>query len=60
MSNEPLKIKQRGEDGHKDISIRIRLELLEKVDEIAKSSNRSRNEVINLILSHGIDNIEIE
>ncbi|MBP3653973.1 MAG: ribbon-helix-helix protein, CopG family [Oscillospiraceae bacterium] len=60
MSNEPLKIKKRGEDGHKVISIRIRLELLEKVDEIAKSSNRSRNEVINLILSHGIDNIEIE
>lgn len=60
MSNEPLKIKKRGEDGHKVISIRIRMELLEKVDEIAKSSNRSRNEVINLILSHGIDNIEIE
>ena len=60
MSNEPLKIKKRGEDGHKVISVRIRLELLEKVDEIAKSSNRSRNEVINLILSHGIDNIEIE
>jgi len=60
MSNEPLKIKKRGDDGHKVISVRIRLELLEKVDEIAKSSNRSRNEVINLILSHGIDNIEIE
>ena len=60
MGNEPLKIKKRGDDGHKVISVRIRLELLEKVDEIAKSSNRSRNEVINLILSHGIDNIEIE
>ena len=60
MSNEPLKIKKRGDDGHKVISVRIRLELLEKVDEIAKSSNRSRNEVINLILSHGNDNIEIE
>jgi len=60
MSNEPLKIKKRGDDGHKIISVRIRMELLEKVDEIAKSSNRSRNEVINLILSHGINNIEIE
>lgn len=60
MSKEPLKIKKRGEDGHKIISVRIKLELLEKVDAIAESTNRSRNEVINLILSHGVDNIEIE
>ena len=60
MGKEPLKIKKRGEDGHKIISVRIKLELLEKVDAIAESTNRSRNEVINLILSHGVDNIEIE
>ena len=60
MSNEPLKIKKRGEDGHKIISVRIKMELLEKVDAIAESTNRSRNELINLILSHGVDNIEIE
>ena len=60
MGNEPLKIKKRGDDGHKVISVRIRLELLEKVDEIAKSSNRSRNDIVNLIIAHGIDNIEIE
>lgn len=60
MSNEPLKIKKRGDDGYKVISVRISVELLEKVDEIAKSSNRSRNDIINLILDYSIDNIEIE
>ncbi|MBQ3258012.1 MAG: ribbon-helix-helix protein, CopG family [Oscillospiraceae bacterium] len=60
MKNEPLKIKKRGEDGHKVISVRISLELLEKVDAVAISSNRSRNEVINMIIAHSIDNVEIE
>lgn len=60
MVNEPLKIKKRGEDGHKVISIRISIELLEKVEAIADSTNRSRNEVINMIIAHSIDNIEIE
>ena len=60
MANEPLKIKRRGDDGHKVISVRISVELLEKVDAVAKSSNRSRNEIINMIIAHGIDHIEVE
>lgn len=60
MSYEPLKIKKRGEDGHKVISVRISVDLLEKLDEIAKASNRSRNEIINLILRHGTENIVYE
>ena len=60
MNKEPLKIKKRGEDGHKIISVRIRIELLEKIDAVALATNRSRNEVINMIIAHGIDNIEIE
>ncbi len=54
-----LKIKKRGEDNHRVISIRVEAELLDKLDEIAGESNRSRNEVINLILEHGVENIEI-
>lgn len=60
MNKEPLKIKKRGEDDHKIISVRIKIELLEKVDEIANSTNRSRNEVINMIIEHGVKNVEIE
>ena len=60
MKNEPLKIKRRGEDGHKIITVRIREDTLDALDKIAAETNRSRNELINIILSHGVQNLEIE
>ena len=60
MKNEPLKIKKRGEDGSRIITVRIREETLAELDRIASESNYSRNEPINLILDHGIKHIEIE
>ncbi len=60
MQNEPLKIKKRGEDGTRIITIRIREETLSSLDKLASEANYSRNELINLILSHGIKHIEIE
>lgn len=60
MKNEPLKIKRRGEDGSRIISVRIREETLTALDRIAAEANYSRNELINIILSHGIETIEIE
>jgi predicted DNA-binding protein len=60
MSEETLKIKRRYEDGNRVISIRIREELLAKLDQLSSDSNRSRNEIINLILEHGVNHIEIE
>ena len=60
MGNEPLKIKKKYDDGNRVISIRIREEILAQLDALAAASNRSRNEIINLILEHGIQNIEIE
>ena len=60
MKNEPLKIKRRGEDGNKVITVRIKEDTLSKLDQIATESNYSRNELINIILSHGVNNIEIE
>ena len=60
MKNEPLKIKRRGEDGNKVITVRIKEDTLSKLDQIATESNYSRNELINIILSHGVNHIEIE
>lgn len=60
MKNEPLKIKKRGEDGTRIITVRIREETLGELDKISAEVNISRNELINLILSHGVKNIEIE
>lgn len=60
MKNEPLRIKKRGEDGNRLISVRISENTLTKLDCIANETNYSRNELINLILAHGVENIEIE
>lgn len=60
MKNEPLKIKKRGEDGNKIISVRISEDTLSKLDKIASETNYSRNELINLMLAYGVENIEIE
>ena len=60
MKNAPLKIKKRGEDGNKVITVRIKEDLLSEIDRLANESNYSRNELINIILSHGVKNIEIE
>ena len=55
MNNNSLKIKKRGEDGNKIISVRIKEDTLSKLDRISKESNYSRNELINLILQYGVE-----
>ena len=57
---EPLIIKKRGDDGNRIITVRIREDTPAELDRIAAESNRSRNELINIILAHGVQNIEIE
>ena len=60
MKNEPLIIKKRGEDGNKIISVRIKEDTLSALDRLASETNYSRNELINIILAHGVENIKIE
>lgn len=60
MKNETLKIKKRGEDGSRVITVRIREELLSELDKLAFEVNYSRNELINLMIAHGLEHVEIE
>ena len=60
LKNEPLVIKRRGEDGSRIITVRLREDTLAELDRIAAESNYSRNELINIILAHGVKTIEIE
>ena len=60
FQKEPLRIKRRGEDGNKMITVRIREDTLAEIDKIASMANYSRNELINIFLSHGVKNIIIE
>ena len=60
MSDNVLKIKRRGDDGYKVISVRIKEDTLEALDKIAAETNYSRNELISLLLRHGVEHVEIE
>lgn len=60
FNNEALRIKKRGEDYNRLISVRIKEETLSELDRIASETNYSRNELINIILSHGVKNLIIE
>lgn len=61
--DKKLKITKRsrlkGEDGYKTFSVRVKEATVEALDKIADETNRSRNELINLILEFGIENCEI-
>ena len=50
----------KGEDGYKTFSIRIKEETVSNLDLLSKKSNRSRNELINILLDYAIDNCEVE
>ena len=50
----------KGEDGYKTFSIRIKDETVARLDVLAKETNRSRNELINILLDYGIENSEVK
>ena len=50
----------RGDDGQKVISIRISNDLAGQLDNIAVETNRSRNDVINLMLKSAVSLVKVE
>ena len=50
----------KGEDGFKTFSIRIKDKTVEKLDELSENTNRSRNELINILLDYAIKNAEVK
>lgn len=59
MAKGVIKINKKGEDGYKVISVRIKEGTLQKIDDLSAESNRSRNELINIILESSVDDVEI-
>ena len=49
----------RGEDGHKVVSVRMRDETIARLDELSVQTNRSRNELINLLLEAALDDVRV-
>ncbi len=53
-------IKRRGDDGYRVFSVRVREDVVEKIDTIAKDTGRSRNEIIGMLLEFAVDRCSIE
>ena len=51
----PYKGKGRGEDGYRYTSVRLKDEMLVALDALAAKSNRSRNEIITIMLAYCLD-----
>lgn len=56
ITPKPLK----GEDGHRVISVRLRKEIVENLDDIAARTGRSRNELIGTFLTFALNNCVVE
>lgn len=50
----------KGEDGYKTFSIRIKDETVANLDKLANESNRSRNELINILLDYALKNSKVQ
>ena len=50
----------RGDDGHKIVSVRMKDETIAVLDDISSKTNRSRNELINMLIEAALKNVTIE
>lgn len=54
------KLPRTGVDGYRIVSVRMKETLLERLDALSAKSNRSRNELINLLLESAVDIVKID
>ena len=54
------KAARRGDDGYKIVSVRMRDEMIARLDALSSETNRSRNELINSLLDAALDIVQIE
>ena len=54
------KAPRRGDDGYKIVSVRMKEEMLERLDRLAAQTNRSRDELINLLLDSAMEIVKVE
>lgn len=54
------KIARRGDDGYKVVSVRMKDKTIERLDEMSAKTNRSRNELINILVESAMEIVTIE
>ena len=51
---------RKGDDGYKVVSVRMKDGTVEKLDVLSAKTNRSRNELINILIESAINIVKIE
>ena len=54
------KTHRKGDDGYKIVSVRMREDLIGRIDKLSEETNRSRNELINILVESAINIVKIE
>ena len=54
------KAARRGDDGYKVVSVRMKEEMIERLDDLSAKTNRSRNELINVLLDAAMEIVKVE
>ena len=54
------KKKLKGEDGYKTFSVRIKEDTVIRLNKLSEETNRSRNDLINILLDYAIDNSKVK
>ncbi|MBQ9031755.1 MAG: ribbon-helix-helix protein, CopG family [Parasporobacterium sp.] len=54
------KIPKTGDEGFKVVSVRMREELLDRLDRLSAETNRSRNELINILLESAVEIVKVD
>lgn len=63
MAEDNLVIKPKrpkGEDGYRVFSIRVREDIVDKIDLLSSESGRSRNELITILLEYALERCVVE
>lgn len=50
---------RKGDDGHKIVSVRMKEETIEQLDKLSAETNRSRNELINILIESALPIVTI-
>ena len=58
--NITKKSARKGDDGYKVVSVRMKDETVDKLDDLSAKTNRSRNELINILIESAINIVKIE
>ena len=49
----------KGDDGHKVVSVRMKDDTMARLDELSAQTNRSRNELINMLLEAALEIVTV-